>query len=177
MPLKLALAALTAVAFLSACESGRGPTTDGVHDGPRPPAARPNGHVRPVFMRGPTGGVPVAPFIAAELARGHATRQGVLVYVGATWCEPCQQFHHAVQAGELDEMLDGVRLIEFDLDADRDPLQNAGYASRLIPLFALPNGDGTASDHRIEGSIKGPAAVEQNLMPRLRAFLRGQTEG
>jgi thiol-disulfide isomerase/thioredoxin len=158
----------------SSCESGRSPSSDGPHASAQ---ARPSGHVRPVFVRGPTGGTPVAPFVASELAKGHATHQGVLVYVGATWCEPCQQFHHAVQAGELDEMLDGVRLIEFDLDADRDSLQSAGYSSRLIPLFALPKNDGTASDRRIEGSIKGPAAVEQNLMPRLRAFLRGQTEG
>ena len=82
-----------------------------------------------------------------------------------------RRFHQAVLAGELDSTLDGVHLIEFDLDADREPLDAAGYASRLIPLFALPNADGTASEHRIEGSVKGPAAVEQNLMPRLQAFL------
>jgi len=119
----------------------------------------------------------VEPFVAHQLAQGRAAHYGVLVYVGATWCEPCQQFHQAVQAGELDDMLDGVRLVEFDLDADRDPLERAGYASRLIPLFALPKDDGTASLHRIEGSIKGPQALRENLMPRLRAFLRGQAEG
>jgi hypothetical protein len=41
----------------------------------------------------------------------------------------------------------------------------------------LPKPDGTASDHRIEGSIKGPDSVRLNLMPRLRAFLKGQAEG
>ena len=132
---------------------------------------------RPVFVRGPTNGEAIAPFVAAALKEGRRTHHGVLVYVGATWCEPCQQFHHAVEKGELDDLLAGVRLIEFDLDVDRDALTKAGYQSELIPLFALPNDDGTASDRRIQGSIKGPSAVQQNLEPRLRAFLRGQAEG
>jgi hypothetical protein len=159
----------------SACESGHSPASGTTHATAAP--SKPGAHVRPAFIRGPTGGTPIAPFIAAELAKGRAAHHGVLVYVGATWCEPCQHFHEAVQAGELDEMLDGVRLVEFDLDADRDALQAAGYSSRLIPLFALPSRDGTASPQRIEGSIKGPDAVRDNLIPRLKSFLRGQTEG
>jgi thiol-disulfide isomerase/thioredoxin len=115
--------------------------------------------------------------VAEELRQGQREHRGVVVYVGASWCEPCQGFHRAVQKGELDELLTGVRLVEFDLDQDRDALARAGYASRLIPLFALPNPDGTGSDRRIEGSIKGPAAVDQNLVPRLRAFLKGQLGG
>jgi thiol-disulfide isomerase/thioredoxin len=130
-----------------------------------------------VFVRGPTGGQKVAPFVAAEVAKGRAQGYGVLVYVGATWCEPCQAFHRAALAGELDELLAGVHLVEFDLDADRDPLESAGYRSRLIPLFVVPSADGTASAQRIEGSIKGPDAMRQNLVPRLKAFLSGQAEG
>ena len=157
----------------AACESGTSPATSTSTAS----SARAAAHTRPTFVRGPTGGTPVAPFIAAELANGLAAHHGVLVYVGATWCEPCQHFHQAVLAGELDDMLDGVRLVEFDLDADRDALKVAGYSSELIPLFALPNKDGTASPQRIEGSVKGPDAVRQNLMPRLQAFLRGQRAG
>jgi thiol-disulfide isomerase/thioredoxin len=170
----LAVAAL--LTFVAACESGKGPRADA--NVAAPSAPRPvSSHVRPEFVRGPTGGAPIAPFVKDELARGKATRHGVLVYVGATWCEPCQRFHQAVQAGELDETLDGVRLIEFDLDEDREILQSSGYSSRLIPLFALPNADGTGSARKIEGSVKGPNAVEQNLLPRLQAFLKGQIEG
>ena len=180
-PPRLAISAgLVACVALLACESGRSPSSangTGSPATPQPAAGRNGGHVRPLFVRGPTGGAPIAPFIADELKRGHDNRRGVLVYVGATWCEPCQGFHHAVEQGELDELLDGVRLVEFDLDADRDALTQAGYQSRLIPLFALPKPDGTSSDRRIEGSIKGPSAVEQNLVPRLRGFLKGQIEG
>jgi thiol-disulfide isomerase/thioredoxin len=167
----LVLALLAAAIGCKSGDSPRGRTE------PKPANAVAAGQRRPVFVRGPTGGAPVAPFIANELAKGRASHFGVLVYVGATWCEPCQAFHRSVAAGELDEMLTGVHMVEFDLDADRDPLEKAGYSSQLIPLFALPKPDGTASDHRIEGSIKGPDSVRQNLMPRLRAFLQGQAEG
>jgi hypothetical protein len=161
--------ALAALFVALGCRSGNSPGAPGGTPSAAAPASK-----RPVFLRGPTGGADVAPFIANELRKGHTDRHGVVVYVGATWCEPCQGFHHAVLNGEFDELLAGVRLVEFDLDADRDALGRAGYSSRLIPLFALPKNDGTSSDRRIEGSVKGSDAVHQNLMPRLRAFLAGQ---
>ncbi|HEX7671968.1 MAG TPA: thioredoxin family protein [Polyangiaceae bacterium] len=171
-------AAIALSVVLAGCESGRSPGTSRVTAEPSAPSPQKNGaHVRPLFVRGPTGGAAIAPFVAEELRRGRRSHRGVLVYVGATWCEPCQGFHRAVEQGELDELLDGVRLVEFDLDQDWDALDRAGYLSPTIPLFALPKVDGTSSEHRIEGSVKGPAAVEQNLMPRLRGFLKGQTEG
>ena len=42
----------------------------------------------------------------------------------------------------------------------------------LIPLFALPKSDGTASNRHIEGAVKGEDAVA-HITPRLRALLDG----
>lgn len=112
----------------------------------------------------------VAPTVQRELARARADGRRLLVYVGARWCEPCRYFHEAAAAGELDAIFPGLRLLEFDLDRDRDALEKAGYASRMIPLFALPREDGTGSGQQIEGSIKGPGAVAQ-IRPRLEALL------
>lgn len=152
---------------LAACQSGGSPSSSGKQ---RSVAAHADG-ARPVLVRGPSHGAPIADFIATEVRKGKAGQFGVLVYVGATWCEPCQRFHRAMEAGELDTLLSRMHLVEFDLDADRTTLERAGYSSELIPLFAVPRVDGTASDLRIEGSIKGEAAVPQNLSPRLRALL------
>ncbi len=96
----------------------------------------------------------------------------LLVYVGATWCEPCQKFHHAVERGELDSTFPGLTLLEFDLDRDRERLAAAGFVSKYIPLFALPARDGTASGKQVEGGIKGDGAVAF-IVPRLAALLRG----
>jgi hypothetical protein len=112
----------------------------------------------------------VQEIVRRELARAKNDRHRLLVYVGATWCEPCQRFHQAARTGQVDTLFPGLRLLEFDLDRDRDRLEAAGYKSKMIPLFALPREDGTSSGEQIEGSIKGPGAVEQ-IAPRLKALL------
>ena len=108
--------------------------------------------------------------VRGELARARGDGRPLLVYVGAAWCEPCQRFHQAAQAGQVDALFPGLRLLEFDLDHDRARLEKAGYTSKMIPLFALPRLDGAASGEQIEGSIKGSGAVDQ-IAPRLRALL------
>ena len=159
--------------IILACESGRSPGEERrVQPVERRAAPSPSGD-RPVFVKGPSNGAPVAPFVAREVTDAQHGGYNLLVYVGAIWCEPCQRFHAAVEAGEFDAILPRAHLVEFDLDHDKDALTAAGYSSNLIPLFCIPKTDGTASSRRIEGSIKGPDAVGQNLIPRLRAFLAG----
>ena len=96
--------------------------------------------------------------------------RSVLVYVGATWCEPCQRFHHAVEQGELDAAFPHLSVLAFDADRDHEALATAGYFSRLIPLFAIPQSDGHSSGKQIEGSVKGETAVSE-ITPRLRALV------
>jgi thiol-disulfide isomerase/thioredoxin len=121
---------------------------------------------KPVLLKGE---VPVAPFVANALAAAPSSK--TVVYVGASWCEPCQRFHRALVAGELDARLAGVRFIEYDSDSTHEALAAAGYSSRLIPFFALPSADGRASSRHEEGSVKGDGAVA-NILPRLEALLR-----
>ena len=115
----------------------------------------------------------VAPLIANEIARATRDNRQLLVYVGASWCEPCRHFHDAAAAGKLDAEFGALRLFVFDEDRDEPALSRANYKHQLIPLFALPNADGTGSGKQIEGSIKGADAVAQ-ISPRLRALLAGQ---
>jgi hypothetical protein len=112
----------------------------------------------------------IEPIITGELARAVVASDSLLVYVGASWCEPCQHFHDAAAAGELDGSLGALRLLVFDADRDGDALEAAGYHSNLIPLFAVPRIDGKASGKQIEGAIKNRDAVTQ-LVPRIDALL------
>lgn len=164
-------AVLPGLLLVVSCRSGEPPRRDSAH-----PLASAAPHVAdgPRFVRGPTGGAPVAPFIRTQAQRSLQEKRLALVYVGATWCEPCQRFHDAVEAGRLDASFPRLDLIEFDLDVDRDALRDAGYESRLIPLFAVPGADGRASPRRMSGSIKGPKAVDSNLVPRLRKLLQAE---
>jgi thiol-disulfide isomerase/thioredoxin len=107
-----------------------------------------------------------------RVAAAEATRAGrrLVVYVGASWCEPCQRFHDAAARGDLDTQFGDVTLLEFDLDRDGERLSAAGYGSQYIPLFALPAPNGTASGEQIEGAIKGEGAVGF-VVPRLAKLL------
>jgi hypothetical protein len=123
--------------------------------GPEPSPAKRSGHVLAVHP--PLGEVP--PIVRGEAGKATAAGRQLVVYVGATWCEPCQRFHQALEHGDLDEAFPKLTVIEFDADHDGERLKLAGYSSRFIPLFALPKADGTASDKRVEGAVKGEGAV------------------
>jgi hypothetical protein len=126
-----------------------------------------------LFIRWRPGELPLEQFIQREVERAEADSARVLVYVGAAWCEPCKHFHEAVERRELDEAVAGIRFLEFDADRDGPELSKAGYRSQYIPLFAIPDPDGRSSGRMIEGSVKGPQAVRENLLPRLQKLLTG----
>lgn len=153
------VALMWAVAALAACTgSTSAPQT---HDAP-PAAAAP---AKPSFVAGaPSGDV------ADEVRKLVESGANVVVYVGASWCEPCQAFHAALERGELDTALAGVTFVEYDADRDRSRLAAAGYDGRLIPRFALPGDDGRFGGKKIEGGIKGDGAVE-HIMKRLEPLL------
>jgi len=115
----------------------------------------------------------VKPLIVQQLASAQHDGKRLLVYLGASWCEPCRHFHDAAAAGELDAQFGQLRLLVFDDDRDAKALAQAGYSDQLIPLFAIPRPDGSASEHHIQGSIKGDGAVAQ-ITPRLQALLDGK---
>ena len=112
----------------------------------------------------------VASQVRALVSQARAEGRTPLVYVGASWCEPCQHFHAAALAGALDSQLPRLLLLEFDRDRDGERLDAAGYGSRMFPLFVVPNAEGGASEARIEGSIHGPTSPSE-IAPRLRGIL------
>jgi thiol-disulfide isomerase/thioredoxin len=122
------------------------------------------------WMPAPPGVSDAASVIHDAAAKERADGRTLLVYVGATWCEPCQRFHHAVEQGELDAAFPRLSVLAFDMDRDVDALTTAGYVSHLIPLFALPKENGRASGKQIEGSVKGADAVGE-ITPRLRSLV------
>ncbi len=128
---------------------------------------------RPEFVAAGAGDVEAV--VRDAMATAATEDRRLMVYVGAVWCEPCQAFHHAVERGELDQALTGVRFLEFDSDHAGARLQAAGYGGRYIPRFVLPRADGGASEQRMEGGIKGEGAVD-HLMQRLVPLLASSGE-
>lgn len=112
----------------------------------------------------------IEPIVAGELGQAVVAGDRLLVYVGASWCEPCRAFHEAAEQHKLDDAFPGLRLLVFDADRDGPALETSGYHYELIPLFAVPRADGHASGKQIEGAIKGQDAVGF-IAPRLQALL------
>ncbi len=125
---------------------------------------------RPEFVPNRADGRDIAALVREASAQALREDRRVLVYVGASWCEPCQHFHEAVDAGQLDVQLAGIRFLEFDADIDGDALASAGYGGKLIPRFVIPDADGHGGEAKIEGGIKGEGAVG-HIMGRLRPLL------
>lgn len=115
------------------------------------------------------GELPIQVQQAAQQASEHGQR--LLVYVGASWCEPCRYFHDAALKGELDGALGHMAVLAFDADRDGARLAAAGYQSKMIPLLAIPRADGHSSGKMLQGSIKGPGAVA-DLVPRVQQLLK-----
>ena len=128
----------------------------------------------PSFLHYPGQGGAIEPWVQEQVELAEASHLRVLVYVGASWCEPCQHFHQAVERGELNGTLNGLRFLEFDQDHDAPALKAAGYQYQYIPVLALPDPDGKNHGRMISGSVKGPSAVRDNLVPRLQALLSGK---
>lgn len=159
------LLALLTMAALSSCRM-----QEDVSDkkSPGSVSSPPSPKSGPRFVKG--SAEEVAGVVRRELDSAKREGREVLVYVGATWCEPCQRFHESAARGELDDAFPRLTLVEFDLDRDGDRLRAAGYGSQFIPLFALPSADGRGTGRQIEGSIKGQGAVAE-ITPRLRGLL------
>lgn len=125
------------------------------------------------FVEAEASAEPVAAIVQRERGRIQAAGGRLIVAVGAPWCEPCRRFHAAVTEGKLDAAIPGVVFLEFDHDRDGDRLREAGYTSRLIPLYVVPDAEGRAPSDprmRMEGSIKGDGAVAE-ITPRLLRLL------
>lgn len=138
-------------------------------DEPRPAPAS-GAHVAHVQLDDAPASGDVDVLVREALAKASAEKRHLVVYVGATWCEPCRRFHEAAAKGELDATFPDLDMLVFDLDRDGERLAAAGYVSKYIPLFALPKADGTSSGKQVEGGIKGEGAVAF-ITPKLQALL------
>lgn len=83
--------------------------------------------------------------IRTERLRAKAEGRTLVVFAGASWCEPCRMFHQAVQDGSLGSTLRDFTFLEFNADDDQERLGALGYTYKEIPYFALPAADGSRS--------------------------------
>lgn len=148
---------LALVVLLAACQHSHGR-----------PAHHPTG---PELIEAGPG--PADAVVRTAMAEAQRDGRRLLVYVSATWCQPCERFQKALRAGELDAAFPGLTMLKFDHDRDLPRLQEAGYTGNLIPRFVIPGPDGRGTARRIEGGTKAEDTVSTSIGPRLRQLLDG----
>ena len=109
--------------------------------------------------------------VRTERLKAKAEGRVLVVYAGASWCEPCKRFKDQIHTGRLDEKLPHVTLLAFDADRDTDRLAAAGYHFSFIPFVALPGADGRPTDTQ-EARGKGSNAWTE-LVAKLQAWDQG----
>lgn len=127
-------------------------------------ATRENG-VRVVIASPETDAVSL---VRTERLKARAEGRVLVVYAGATWCEPCKRFKEEVHTGRLDDKLPRMTLLAFDADQDTDRLAAAGYRFSFIPFVALPGADGHPTDTQ-EARGKGSNAWRE-LIAKLETW-------
>lgn len=168
------LSLLLVASAVQGCNERKGPAEPVKASSVTTAASAPRSRAKPLLTRRRDRSAPLEQFVQQHVEQAEVSGARVLVYVGATWCEPCKRFHKALETGELDEPLAGTHFLEFDADRDRAELRAAGYGSQYIPLFSVPDSSGHGTALSIEGSIKGDRAVREELVPRLLALLDGK---
>lgn len=86
----------------------------------------------------------------------------LVVYVGATWCEPCKKMKEEIESGRLDARFGKTTFLAFDADKDQDRLGGAGYTFKFVPYVALPGADGRPAE-TAEAKGKGAYAYREIL--------------
>lgn len=106
--------------------------------------------------------------IRTERLKAKADGRVLVVYVSATWCEPCKKLKEEIEAGRLDDRYGKTTLLAFDADKDLDRLGAAGYTFKFVPYVALPGADGKPADAQ-EATGKGKEAWKE-LLGKLDAW-------
>jgi thiol-disulfide isomerase/thioredoxin len=106
--------------------------------------------------------------VRTERLRAKAEGRVLVVYAGASWCEPCKRFKNAIQTGSLDEKLSKTTLLVFDADRDTERLASAGYKFQFIPYVALPGANGEPTESA-EAKGKGSEAWRE-IVGRLEGW-------
>lgn len=112
----------------------------------------------------------LATLVEAEVAKAEATGKKHVVYIGATWCPPCQAIKKYKSDPQMVTAFAGTHVIELDVDDWTAPdLTALGYKASSVPVFIAVDKDGKAKGPTIDGGAWGDN-IPTNMAPPLTKF-------
>lgn len=133
---------------------------------PPPPQAAPKPPIH-------TSDLPDGSDVSAGLrgAVGEAERAGLkpVLYLGATWCQPCVAYERALFHPEMVAAHANVLLVKADFDRHGSALEAAGFVASGVPFWCHLDREGGNSGRCITGAAWGEDTPE-NMAPVLRPF-------
>jgi hypothetical protein len=108
---------------------------------------------------------------ALQREAGKATQQHLkpFVYIGATWCAPCNAIKHNLDKPIMIDAFKGTYIMKLDFDAWEDKLPGAGLQHEAVPVFFALDASGKPTGRMIDGGAWGNDTPE-NIAPALKAF-------
>lgn len=120
-----------------------------------------------------SGGEALQSRLKAEVGKAAERRQKPILYIGATWCEPCAALKKYKSDPRMAEAFEGTYVIELDLDDWKlDELKALGLRAGVVPVFHALGADGRASGKTIDGGAWGDN-IPENMAPPLKRFFSG----
>jgi thiol:disulfide interchange protein len=89
--------------------------------------------------------------LASQAAQARAQGKIPVAYLGARWCGPCKAFKMQKDDPAIVEALDGVRILELDVDKFMDGLAPAGVQVVAIPHWFVLDEKGDPIDGGMSG--------------------------
>ena len=79
----------------------------------------------------------------------------VVIFVSGDKAPTSRKFRDAAATGDLDGSLGRLAFLEFDFEQDTQRLATAGYLSKVVPSFVVPEANGRPSRFSFEGTGAG----------------------
>ena len=158
------IALLVPLLILVACDDGKASTEspDGDTKAEAKPAAEAWSKV--------AAGASLAGKIKARVADAEKAKLKPVVYVGATWCEPCLAIKKHRDDPRMKEAFTGVAIIEVDMDQWKsEQFAELNMKPSAIPVFYAVGSDGKATGKEIDGGAWGDN-IPENMAPPLKRF-------
>ncbi len=125
----------------------------------------------PSWVAVPKGSGGLAAAIAREIAKKPSATAKPIVYLGASWCDPCAAIKRFKTDPRMLDAFQGTYVIELDVDDWKsEGLGALGYKTGTVPVFYAVDAAGKASGPTINGGAWGDN-IPETMAPPLKKFV------